>query len=424
MNQRPLNICMLIPYDLAEDGGVKHHAFALAEALRRRGDRVAIVGPSSVPQTDPEVRGFGGVVNIQSNGSGNALGLFMAPWTVRRYFARQKFDVIHMHEPLLPSLPYWVSWLTPGTPRVATFHAFAEKVPWPLAMGRRIWSAVLFPFIHRGIAVSRPAETYARATWRRSMTVIPNGVSTRMFRPLGQGASTPATTPSIDAPLRLLFVGKLCDSRKGFRYLLDTYRLLLARRADVTLDIVGDRGTAPPPPPLPGLTYHGSIPTEELAHLYRTCDLFVAPSTGQESFGMVLLEAMASGRPVVCSDIEGYRQVVDEVGARLVPPRDPEALAAAIVALGADPALRRRMGLWNRRRAEGYDWERIGLRVREEYLATIAQLRGERYYPVEVEFPHTPSAISVIAAKAGAGQSGVAALSSDESAAESQSRVG
>jgi phosphatidylinositol alpha-mannosyltransferase len=171
-------------------------------------------------------------------------------------------------------------------------------------------------------------------------------------------------------------VGRLGDRRKGAPFLFEAYRELLERNVPVTLDVVGELGRATPPPALPGLRYHGPVDAERLSELYRECDVFVAPSTGQESFGIVLLEAMASGKPVVCSDIEGYRSVAATDGARLVPPRDVRALRDALeqmVAMGAER--RRAWGESNRRVAERYDWTRIVERVREEYRAAIV-MRG------------------------------------------------
>src|SRR5262249_57716377 len=107
---------------------------------------------------------------------------------------------------------------------------------------------------------------------------------------------------------------------------------------------------------LPGLGCHGVGCVQRLAEMYRSCDVFVAPATGQESFGLVLLEAMATARPIICSAIAGYQQVVDEHGARLVPPRDPRAIEEAVVALADDPTLRWRMGVGNRNRAATFDW--------------------------------------------------------------------
>ena len=360
----PLQICIVVPYDLSEGGGVKHHALQLARVLRQGGDEVTILGPSSAPVTTPGMHGLPGVVNIVSNGDNNRLGVFVAPWRLHQFFRQHRFDVIHLHEPMVPSIAYWTAWLTPGVPKVATFHAYAEQPAWGLRAAYRLFAAIQYPFFHRAVAVSEPAATYARTAWSRPQTIIPNGISTGTFR-------------AVDAPpsgqLRLLFVGRLDAERKGFRYLLEAYRSLRAQGLAATLDVVGARGAAPEPPALPGLTYHGEVSLEELVRRYQACDVFVAPSTGQESFGIVLLEAMASGRPIICSDIEGYRQVVEPGGSLLVPPRDPAALEVAITALARDPERRKRMGEFNQERAKAYDWEAVVPQLRREYLAAMAE---------------------------------------------------
>src|SRR5262249_44683727 len=154
--------------------------------------------------------------------------------------------------------------------------------------------------------------------------------------------------------------------------------------------VVGDAGDGSAFPQMPGLVYHGSLPLPKLAEMYRNCDVFVAPSTGQESFGMVLLEAMATARPIVCSAIAGSPQAADEHAARLVPRRDPGALEAAILSL-ADPTVRWRMGVWNRHRAESFDWEHVTSRVREEYLESIEMKLGVRK-PISLPIrPVTPA---------------------------------
>jgi phosphatidylinositol alpha-mannosyltransferase len=177
--------------------------------------------------------------------------------------------------------------------------------------------------------------------------------------------------------VKLLFVGRIGDARKGARYLFEAYAGLVARQLPVTLDVVGELGSADPPPELPGLTYHGAVAFERLAEIYRACDVFVAPSTGQESFGIVLLEAMASAKPVVCSDLEGYRQVATTEGSTLVAPSDAHALEDALARVVAiDAATRRRHGQGNRRHAEEFDYDRLAERVREEYRLAIAAHRA------------------------------------------------
>jgi phosphatidylinositol alpha-mannosyltransferase len=176
--------------------------------------------------------------------------------------------------------------------------------------------------------------------------------------------------------VRLLFVGRIGDRRKGARFLFEAYRGLVARGLPVSLDVVGELGDADPPPALPSLTYHGPVGLAQLTDLYRACDVFVAPSTGQESFGIVLLEAMACAKPVVCSDIAGYREVANPDGAALVPPCDARALEAALAAVVQLPAAQRaRQGESNRRAAEAYDWDALAARVRGEYTAAIAGQR-------------------------------------------------
>src|SRR5579862_7449495 len=280
---------MMVTYDLASHGGgVKQHALHLAASLRRLGDSVVLVGPSSkrLPDEGPELVTFGGVVNIPGNGSDNFLGIFASPVRIRRFFDEHEFDVIHVHEPLNPALTYWSVWMTRGVPHVATFHAFNEAEGRTMTTARKVFGASIFPWFQRAIAVSPAAARYASAAWSRELAIIPNGVPTAIFHP-------PAAPRDDDGVVKLLFVGRLGDPRKGAVYAIDAYRELLARGRRVTIDVIGEQGAADAPPPLPGLTYLGAIPFADLVERYRACDVFVAPSTGQESFGIVLLEAMA-----------------------------------------------------------------------------------------------------------------------------------
>jgi phosphatidylinositol alpha-mannosyltransferase len=360
----------MVTYDMASPGGgVKQHALHLAASLRRGGDEVMLVGPSSVPTGEPDVRSFRGIVNIRANGSDNNLGLLVSPRAIARFFREHRFDVIHIHEPLQPALSYWSVWLTRRVPHVATFHAYMEQEGLMLRWARKAWGATMFPWIQRAIAVSEPAARYASAAWNRELSIIPNGVPTDHF--------TPPPVHHHGRRVKLLFVGRIGDARKGARYLFEAYAGLVARKLPVTLDVVGEIGHADPPPELPGLTYHGAVGFDRLAELYRACDVFVAPSTGQESFGIVLLEAMASAKPVVCSDIEGYRQVATTEGSTLVPPSNAGALEEALAqVVQIPPEIRRRQGELNRRHAEAFDYDRLADRVRHEYERAIAACHG------------------------------------------------
>ena len=369
-----MRICLVVPYDLADEGGVKRHAVHLAESLRRSGDEVTVVGPLSRGAAGEGFFGFGGVMNVPANGAANYMALFTSPWAVRRFFRRRHFDVVHVHEPFVPLLAYYALWLAPEAALVATFHMYAEDEPRVWLWLRRLAARVMRPRVQRAIAVSRPAEAFAAAAWDGPMVVIPNGVPTGIYRPPEpRPDARDGSDPS--APVRLLFVGNWRDARKGLPYLLQAHGRLRAQGLAITLDVIGS-GPPGPPPSLPGVTFHGAVSDERrLAEHYRSCDVFVSPATGQESFGIVLLEAMASGRSLVCSDIDGYRDLAGGPGARLVAPGDVDGLASAILALARDPRARGAMGESNRGRAEEYDWQRLAERVRQEYGEAL-RLRG------------------------------------------------
>jgi phosphatidylinositol alpha-mannosyltransferase len=352
---------------------VKRHASHLAQAMRSHGDEVVIAGPLRRGLPGRDTAGFGGVVNIPANGAANYMALLTPPWSVADFFRTRRFDVIHIHEPMVPMLAWYAHWFTNGAARVATFHMYAETEGSPSSAARGLLARVLFPSLHGAIAVSPAAADYASRFWRRPLAVIPNGVSTTLFHPPRVESARAA-----ESPLRLLFVGTWRDRRKGLPVLLDAFRQLRREGLAVVLDVIGEGTPDQQQRAIEGVTFHGVVPSESaLTEHYRRCDLFVAPSTGQESFGIVLVEAMASGRAIVCSDIRGYRDVVDPRGAVLVPPRDAVALARAIASLASAPERRTEMGIRNRRLASAYDWTSIARQVRDVYLESIAALRGE-----------------------------------------------
>jgi phosphatidyl-myo-inositol alpha-mannosyltransferase len=373
--RRPLRVCVVVPYDLCERGGVKHHVLEVAHALRKSGDEVSIVGPATVDPKLDGVTSFGGIVNIRSNASDNRMALFVSPWKLRRFFREGRFDVIHVHEPPIPSLPYWAAWLTPGVAKIATFHAYNETPSPGIRFGQRLCQVLVERFYDHTVAVSEAARKHASYAWRLPMTIVPNGVATDVFVP-------GAPRKREGKRLKLLFVGRLSDERKGLRVMLEAYQRLLARGLDVSIDLVGEQAGAPLPPALPGLTYHGSVARSALVRFYQDCDVYVAPSTGQESFGIVLLEAMATGAPVICSDIEGYRAVASRDGTVLVPPRDPETLALAIADVASAPDRRVHMSEVNIEHVKPYEWGHVAALVRNEYLVTLERRARRRGQPV------------------------------------------
>ena len=374
----PLRICIVVSYDLVDEGGVKKHAVHLAAQLRRMGDHVDIIGPYSGTAELPVgsgggQHGFRGVVNIPSNGSDNRMGIFARPWLVWQFLRQGHYDIVHIMEPSVPSLSWYAAWFSRAgnsrSVRIATFHAFSEQESFWSKLARLTLCAPQLKLFDRGIAVSPAAARFAHIGWGRGLEIIPNGIDTSLY-----SAAEHSQLPS-SRPVRLLFVGHYRDPRKGLPTLVEAYTRLKKAGCAVTLDVVG-KGDAHDRPvsDAPDITYHGPIANEErLAEIYRECDIFVAPSTGMESFGIVLLEAMASGRPIICSDIEGYRYVVPRTGARLTPPGDSSALELAIAQLVDDPTARKQMGEANRRAAFAFDWRTLAARVRSEYLKALGR---------------------------------------------------
>jgi len=367
-----MRICLVTPYDLSRHGGVNKHVLGLASALRRMGDEVEVIGPASDELTKPgpspaaRVTGFGGVVSIDGNGSENRLGIWTSPFQIWSYFRRHSFDVIHVHEPLLPLLPYYALWSADARVRFATFHCYPEHESRRSRWARQLMAPYLRAY-NRGIAVSEPAARYARVAWSRPLTIVPNGVDVAFFRP-----SKTDVSPRVGGPTRLLFVGQYTDARKGFGDLLAAYGALRSRGVDVVLDVVGNGDPrAPAPPAQNGVVFRGRVSELSLRAQLSKCDVFVAPSVGSESFGIVLLEAMASGRAIVCSDIDGYRRVASPAGALFVRAGHVPDLVEALSALCADPARRDSMGRNNIAAAQSYDWRLVAREVRDQYQSAI-----------------------------------------------------
>jgi phosphatidyl-myo-inositol alpha-mannosyltransferase len=367
-----LSVCMLIPDDISlPSGAVKHHALQLASRLRRLGDEVKILALGSKEVDDPDVCALSGGIDVGARWFGRPLGLLVSPLKIWRYFRDNRFDVVHVHEPLTPVLATWATYLAPRLPRLCTFHTQGGNGPSYLETAERLLAAVQLPWFDRAIAVSRPVARHAAALWKRPLRLIPNGVRTDIFRP--RSSDEPD-----DEPLRLLFVGRPGDERKGFSVLLEAYQRLLTAGVEATLEVVGEVGHEPLPPRLRGLTYHGALQLGGLLEQYQRASVVVAPSTSHEVFGSVLLEAMACGKPIVCSSAEGSRELVHSDGAMLVEPRNPAVLAHALTLLARAPTRRQRMGRSNRSAALAFDWYALVPQIRDEYVAAIEDRQFDR----------------------------------------------
>jgi phosphatidylinositol alpha-mannosyltransferase len=373
-----MKIALVSAYDYPFPGGVTEHVSALDEQLRHRGHDVVIIAPSSCDPANlaPNVRPVGGVVEIPANGSVCRLG--MAPETgarVQAYLRQEMPDIVHIHEPLQPLVPLMALRYSHGV-NIGTFHAFGEaKLRYRLA-GRALSS--IMNRLHGRIAVSELARSFAQTYLPGDYTIIPNGVDTARF-----ATPLPPAPGMEDGRPTILFVGRYSEPRKGFGILLDALPYVRAACADVHLVVVGKGDPALFADRLPtdpgAVTFAGMVSAADLPRYYQSAMIYCSPATGQESFGVVLLEAMAAGAAVVASDNPGYASVVThEHDGLLVPLADPGALAAVLIRLLIQPATRARLVAAGRATAERYDWPLVAEHIEEFYFETLEQVAAQK----------------------------------------------
>jgi phosphatidylinositol alpha-mannosyltransferase len=378
-----VKIALVSPYDYPYPGGVTEHISHLKEEFTRRGHTVKIIAPSSSPKGDlgPDIYRVGGIVPLPVSGSIARITLSPSSYrAVKRILNHEAFDVVHLHEPLMPVLPLVVLRHS-KTLNIGTFHAYREThlgYYYGKPILQRFWAR-----LHGRICVSEAAYALANRYFPGEYRIIPNGIDVAEF-------SSPTIEPIPhfnDGRPNILFLGRM-DERKGFRYLLNAFPYVKREFPEARLIVAGgytEEDVAPYRRQVAqlGLTdvhFVGFIPHEEKPRYYRTCHIFCAPSTGFESQGIVLLEAMAAGRPIVAGDIPGYRSVVTHgQEGFLVPPRDETAIAAALVHLLADPALRERMGQAGRARAALHSWDRIADQILTYYQETTRRVLRRRH---------------------------------------------
>lgn len=379
-----MKIGMVSPYDFAWPGGVNAHVAQLSAELRERGHCVRVIAPHTPtrPLTSElplnQFIPMGRTVPLSAGGSKARVTLswWLYP-RVRALMARERFEVVHVHEPLAPLLPLMVL-ENSNAVNVGTFHAYSDRQRlYRLSRpALRRWHGRL----HGRIAVSPAARSFVAPHFPdRGYRVIPNGIDYRRF------AGAPPFPALRDGRKNILFVGRK-DERKGLRYLLEAFAPLAQLRGNLRLIIVGpgrlDRECAALAAGIAGsgdvqVVDTGPVSGDHLPRYYASADVFCSPATGGESFGIVLLEAMASGAPVVASDIDGYRDVVaDGESGLLVAPRNPAAIANAVARVLGDPPLAGRLAANGRRRAAEYRWERVASDVEDYYRHCIEEAKS------------------------------------------------
>jgi phosphatidylinositol alpha-mannosyltransferase len=356
-----LRVALICPYSLSVDGGVQLQVRGLARALRGLGVDARVLGPSDGPPPEAGITSLGPTRGFPSNGS-------IAPITAgkavvgRTLEALRAFrpDVVHLHEPLSPGA-HTAALIGTDLPAVGTFHA-----SWP---GRNGWYETfrlpLAKMVDRlavRTAVSEEAQRNVEATFGGTCEILPNGIEIDVF---ADADPWPAPRPAI------LFVGRH-ERRKGLGVLLDAFATL-DREADLWVAGVGPETDALAHRGIPSVTWLGRITEAEKARRFRGASIACFPSTEGESFGVVLLEAMAAGSAIVASDLTGYRHVARaDREAALVRPGDAAALRDALRHVLDDAALRQTLSDAGHLRAAEFSMTRLAEAFVERY-ASIAR---------------------------------------------------
>ncbi|RAU90148.1 alpha-(1-2)-phosphatidylinositol mannosyltransferase [Mycobacterium colombiense] len=365
-----MRIGMVCPYSFDVPGGVQSHVLQLAEVMRARGHDVSVLAPSSPHAALPGyVVSAGKAVPIPYNGS--VARLRFGPAThrkVKKWLAEGDFDVLHLHEPNAPSLSMLALNIAEG-PIVATFHTSTTK-----SLTLTVFQGILRPMHEKivgRIAVSDLARRWQMEALGTDAVEIPNGVDVASF------ASAPPLDGYPRAGKTVLFLGRYDEPRKGMSVLLEALPGLVERFDDVQLLIVG-RGDEDQLRVAAGefvdrIRFLGQVDDAGKASAMRSADVYCAPNLGGESFGIVLVEALAAGTPVVASDLDAFRRVLDngEVGC-LVPVGDGDALADALIAVLEDDELRERYVTAGSAAVQRYDWSVVASQIMRVYETVAA----------------------------------------------------
>jgi phosphatidylinositol alpha-mannosyltransferase len=384
-----MKIALVSPYDFAHPGGVVHHISCLEQQFSRMGHEVKIIAPASkaVYTLGNRFIRIGTPRPVPVSGSIARVTVSVRLESqIKEVFEREKFDICHLHEPLMPTLCTTTLRLK-RTPMVGTFHAFGGRAWYTMFSPIMKWYLDRwFSKLDGRIAVSQPALEYVNTYFPAEYEVIPNGVDTNHFnhdvQPMEQFN---------DGKFNILFIGRL-EKRKGFDYLLKAYTQVKRNFPKCRLIAVGpgirlkrkyqrrvnSNG-------LEDVVFTGYATYNELPRYYKTADVACFPATGRESFGIVLLEAMAVGKPIIASEITGFSNVMtNDVEGIMVPPRDEDKLAEALIKMMTDKEMREEMGKQGRPTALKYDWTTIAQRVFNYYEKTLERI-GEKKPAPEVK---------------------------------------
>ncbi|MGX7679987.1 glycosyltransferase family 4 protein [Jatrophihabitans sp. DSM 45814] len=370
-----MRIGIVCPYSWDIPGGVQAHVRDLAETLLRLGHYVSVLAPGE--EDSPGLPGYvvaaGKAVPIPYNGSVARLQFGLVSATrVRRWLRDGAFDVVHVHEPAPPSLSL-LTVLLADVPLVATFHSSSTR-----SRFLQIFDSAVQAILERlsgRIAVSQAARKMIMVHLGADAVVIPNGVAVSAY---SSAAPLPGYPRDSSHGGTIGFIGRYDESRKGMSVLLSALETLIVKRPGLQLLVAG-RGDeveflkTAPSDLLPAIVMLGMVSEAEKASMLRSVDVYVAPNTGGESFGIILLEAMAARTPIVASDIDAFRRVLDDGRAGvLFSNRDAAGLAQALDTVLGDPALRGVLAAASAEVVRPYDWTVVATQILRVYDIAIA----------------------------------------------------
>jgi phosphatidylinositol alpha-mannosyltransferase len=381
-----MKIALVSPYDFAYPGGVVNHISCLEQQFTRMGHEVKIIAPASkaVHTLGDRFIRIGTPRPIPVSGSIARVTVSVRLESqIKEVFEREKFDICHLHEPLMPTLCTTTLRLK-LTPMVGTFHASGGKPWYTLCSPVGKWYLDRwFRKLDGRIAVSKTALGYVSSYFPADYTIIPNGIDVEHFN-----HHVSPLDIFRDGKLNILFVGRM-EKRKGFDYLVKAYKQAKREIPNCRLIAVGPGVRLRKKyekqvrmSDLDDVVFTGYVAYSDLPRYYKTADIVCFPATGRESFGIVLLEAMAVGKPIIASAIDGYASVLTHAAeGLLVPPRNAGKLAEALVTLMNDKLLREQMGSRGRPKALEYDWAHLARRVLDFYIETLNRTASQKDTP-------------------------------------------
>lgn len=360
-----LRIGFVCPYSFDEPGGVQAHILDLAKFYQNQGHEVAVIGPCSPDtQVPPFVVKGGRSLPFRYNGSVARLSFHRGVFRrVREFIRAGNFDVLHIHEPNSPSFSLAALMMAQG-PIVATYHASARS-----SILLRLALLVTRKYLEKirgGIAVSELARRWQVQQLGTDPVLIPNGVATNAYRRAYESHCKERKISQ--EKVQICFIGRLDEPRKGLGILLEAFQGL-ADKAELVVIGAGKHHEQP------GVRYVGKVSDAEKAQILAASDIYVAPNTGGESFGIILVEAMAAGTAVIASDLEAFQAVLgnDETVANgvLFENGNSNDLRRVLVELIGDPKRRQALQQHGLARAAVFDWEKVATDIMRVYRIVI-----------------------------------------------------